>query len=260
MPAIAFTPDGLLNAKRAAASRFGGYKSSHLTEAIARACGYGTHAAALSAAKNTRTNDPDYVLLDDAVFAQRLAELAGDPFPSDYDDAWLEYLQWPKPNLVISTESTKFHDLEYRSRRAKAWRNMMVAAVNEGIAQRHFTARPGDNRWPGAKTDDRSSAIYAFTIGGIPAIAYAADCGFDELRIHCAFWPTANGREWVGAGNAAFEAGEAFAQGWLERKKGAWLQTSGSTSLFACRRSYLSTVAALSIRPACYADRGNFIM
>jgi hypothetical protein len=260
MPSIALTPAGLLNAKRAAAATFNGYKSSHLTEAIACACGYETHAAALAAAAKTPPDDPDFVLLDDEAFARRLAELAGESFPADYDGTWLEYLQWPTPALMIPTLSTKAHDLDYKTVRAKAWRNMMVAAINVGIARRLFTAKPGDNRWPGAKNGDLSSAVYTFNIAGIPAIGYVADAGFDELTIHCALWPTGNAQDSIRAGNAGFSAGEAFAQGWLERRNGAWLQFSGTKPLLACRRQRMQAVASIEVRPSCYADRGNFIM
>jgi hypothetical protein len=37
----------------------------------------------------------------------------------------------------------------YKSPRTRAWRNLMVAAINAGLEQGHFGLTPDDNRWPG---------------------------------------------------------------------------------------------------------------
>jgi hypothetical protein len=262
MPAIAFTEAGLLNAKRAVRETFPDEKSAHLTEAIAAACGYRTHAAALEAARRSNSVDPDFVLLKDEAFARRLCELSGTELAPDYAQDWLEYLPFPSKELAIRTESAKLHELDYKSDRAKAWRNLMVAGINVGIERRLFTIRPGDNRWPGVTSDPRVRSeghVYRFSIGEIPAVAYVNDAGFEELSIHVTAWPSARGEHWIRAGNAGFEAGEAVAAGWLERQDGAWLQVGGRP-LLVCRRHRLEALSSLSIRASCYADRGNFKM
>lgn len=262
MPAIAFTEAGLLNAKRAISATFPDEKSAHLTEALAAACGFRTHAAALVAARQVDPDDPDFVLLDDLAFARRLCELSNTTLPEDYAQDWLEYLPFPSKELGISTESTKYHELQYKSERSKAWRNLMVAAINEGIVKRLFTIRPGDNRWPGATNDPRERSVgyvYTFLLGDIPLVAYVNDIGNEELSIHVAAWPTAEGNRWIRTGNCGFESGEAVATGWLERKDGAWLQAA-RVPLLNCRKHRLFTLSALTIKPSCFADRGNFKM
>ena len=264
MPAIALTNEGLLNAKRAVADRFEAYKSSHLTEAIASACGFSTHAAALEKVRSQPEQDPDFVLLDDEAFARRLTGLAGEAFPRDYDGDWLDDLVWQRADLVIQTgSSSRFLRYPFKSKRDKVWRNMMVAAVNAGIAQRHFTAKPGDNRWPEDESGWHKGVVFDFDLNGIPAIGYASDAGFGELNIHCALWPTSKGRDFIRAGNCSMDTtGEAIATGWLERTNGTWLmcdQRRGGIRI-ACRRARLDQVAALDVRPTCFADQGQFIM
>jgi len=62
-------------------------------------------------------------------------------------------------------------------RRHRAWRNLVVAAINAGIEQRVFeldgTSPEGPRRAP--------ELVYEFVFCGLPAVACAADVGFDEL-------------------------------------------------------------------------------
>jgi hypothetical protein len=147
--------------------------------------------------------------------------------------------------------------------RDRAWRNAMVAGINAGLAQRLFSVRPGDNRWRGATSEDDhrrgETHIFRFALGDIPAIASVFDASWDELSIHVAFWPAPDGERWIGAFNADFRAGELFASGWLERRRGAWLQASSKPEL-SCRKSRLATVATLAVEPRGYADRGSFML
>lgn len=53
-------------------------------------------------------------------------------------------------------------------------------------------------------------------------------------------------------------AGEAFAAGWLERERGAWIQSP--TSSFAFRRTLVQELAALTVRAMGFGDRGRVIM
>ena len=116
------------------------------------------------------------------------------------------------------------------SLRKKAWRNMMIAGVNAGLEQKIFTLEPSGNFWPEFQPGDGKSEAnagsgahyYSFDFpGGIPVEAYVKDAGFDELSIHVALRPTG---KFMGCVNAGFLAGEAYANGWLERRSGLWLQ------------------------------------
>ena len=62
----------------------------------------------------------------------------------------------------------------------------------------------------------------------------------------------------VSAFNAGFDAGDAFAAGWLERERGLWLQFSPER--FNCRRAMVEMLASLDIQPAGYGDRGKVMM
>lgn len=152
----------------------------------------------------------------------------------------------------------------YRTASALAWRNMMVAGINAGLEQGLFGLNAGDNRWPCRKADEEGPGVprefvYHFMFpGGVPAVAYVGDAGFDELAINVALWPTPQGAERVKAHNAKFLAGEAFAIGWLERQEGPWLQTGRSTC--TCRRRLLKQVAAAQIDPVGYADNGQLFI
>jgi hypothetical protein len=52
--------------------------------------------------------------------------------------------------------------------------------------------------------------------------------------------------------------GDVFAAGWLERKTGAWLQSS--TTSFNCRRYLLGYLSQLEVEPHGYGDKGRVIM
>ena len=134
------------------------------------------------------------------------------------------------------------------SERKKAWRNVMVAGINAGLDLKVFDLDFGP--------EDR--AQFRFEVEGIPAVAHVSDAGWGELSINVALWPTADA-SWIGCSNAGFLAGDCFAHGWLERRKGRWLQTPVRPE-FQCRASRKATVAALAVKPNGYADHGRFMM
>lgn len=248
--------------KRTLQLRFPEHKSAHLTEAIAAACGFNSHAALLASMRQgSSAAGSDYVLLDERSFSVRLSQLnSSTTRPPDFD-----LLAFPEAIGVVKTRSHGQAG-SYGPPRQLAWRNAMVAVINEGIRRRLFTIRPGDNRWPGAATDGLSRGeghAFELEVQGIPAIGYVSDAGYDELALHVAFWPTAEGRRWVVAANAGFLAGEVWAMGWLERREGAWLQVGahpGGRATFRARRERLAGIAGLSIKPLGYADRGSFAL
>jgi len=258
MTAIPLTEPSLLNAKRALRQCFVEEKSAHLTEALAAACGFASHAALLAAVRQMNADDPDYVLLRDDAFIRRMNELI--EMPMEDDPGLFDRLSYPSKDGVIETWSPNSEDGPYTSLRDRAWRNMMVAAINTGIERRLFTIRAGDNRWPGSDTPNRGEIhVFEFDIEGIPAIASVSDAGWDELAIHIALWPTPEGKRWVRTSNGGFLAGEAFAMGWMERKDGAWLQFNGKP-VFNCRKHRLRRVADVKVETNAYSDRGNFKM
>lgn len=88
----------------------------------------------------------------------------------------------------------------------------------------------------------------------LPAKGYVADAGFGELTIHVTVNPIG---DVVSAGFAGFDARDAFAVEWLERRRGAWLQ-SATTSL-NYRRVLLHSLSAIAVDPNRYGDRGRVI-
>jgi hypothetical protein len=143
--------------------------------------------------------------------------------------------------------------------RYRAWRNLMVSAINAALEAGKMSLAPGDNRWT---EDDGPPAfgthVFQFTIEGAPAMCSLHDSGWDEINVHACYLPTADGAKWVGCGTAGFLAGEAFAEGWLERRAGAYLQTSPTR--FKCRNHVKPALAAINVSPIGYRDRGKLIL
>jgi hypothetical protein len=256
MAAITVSEPSLSALKKALRKDFAEVKSSHLSEAIAYALGFNTHAALLATQDATAS---ELRLLDENRFSQRLV-LLGYPSVSGID---FERFAGSK-GIATSTVSPTGRSVKYKSDRSKAWRNLMVCAVNAGIEKKLFTLISNDNRWPGAlpqsPEETRANGVddvtYDFELpNGLPAKAYVRDIGWGELSIHVAVHPTGEGLK---AFNAGFSAGDAFATGWLERKNGAWLQTSVDS--FCCRSSLKPQLAALHVTPLGYGDKGGVIM
>lgn len=244
MTAIPLIHDSIAALKNALRSEFPDVKSSHLTEALAFALGYRTNAALLAEMTGPESDRP-IVLLDSARMVSRLCEL-GYPPDSEFD---FELMGAARDSGLISTTCDHAHEIEYKSARDKAWRAVIIAAVNAGLDQKLFTLRYGDNRFA-------EKQLFDFTLpNGLPARGWVGDIGFGELSIHVAVKPKG---DWVRAANAGFSAGDAFATTWLEREHGAWIQTS--TSSFRCRKALLAELAALDVSPSGFGDRGRVIM
>ena len=140
--------------------------------------------------------------------------------------------------------------------RLMAWRNVMIAAINAGLDQKQFGLDPDDNRWTG----DRG--VYHLAISGMPAIASVGDAGFGELAIKVAVKPRSDAEEFIKpftGPDEPFRAGEAFASGWLERRKGKWLQTS-SRPLCYFRRELLPILGASEIPANGYLPEGRVML
>jgi hypothetical protein len=264
MTALVLTSDNHRALKRALIRALPRCGSSHLSEALASALGFGSNAALLVRVEQmTCEAFPEFALLDESAFKKRLADLGYDV------DRIIEPKMFNKigmsedGSILVKTEPSSAAKIKYRAMRHRAWRNIMVAAINAALEQKLLSLKPGDNRWPGASRKDTRGLtegyVFRFIFGNsIPAVGYIGDAGFDEISIHAALWPTEEGEHRVAAYNVGFRAGEAFAQGWLERLKGAWLQSSNT--LFSCRKARVTMIAETSVVPRGFGDRGHVIV
>lgn len=137
------------------------------------------------------------------------------------------------------------------SLKQNAYRNVLVAAINEGLRLGLFTLSRGVNGWPDQLTP---SKIIDFNLpNGLPARVVFSDIGFGELSIVVAVNPKDNLLKGIFR-DSSFRSGDAFAHGWLEREKGTWLQSA--STLFNCRRNLISVLAGLNVEPNGFSDHG----
>lgn len=254
MASIPLKESAVASLKKSLRTEYPDVRSSHLTEALAAALGRNSHAALLADLTKLSDDITDFGLLDDERFDRRLQEFG---YPADMEFSF-ELLMQPVPELISTMPLSSF-DIEYRTDRERAWRNLMVCAINEGINQKLFSLYPDDYRWAGSEPKEAGRVtkgrLFDFALPtGHPARGFVDDAGFGELSINIAVNPNGNH---VRAWNAGFAAGDAFAAGWLEREKGAWLQWS--TSHFNCRKSLLKAFANIEVRPRGFGDRGKLM-
>ncbi|KQY80922.1 hypothetical protein [Pelomonas sp. Root1444] len=249
MAAISLCEAPLAHLKKRLMDEFVEVKSSHLTEALASSMGFRTHAA-LKAAMTGPEEDRPFYLLDPEQFLTRLTQFG---YPLDPKDPEFDFDLWHDQYGVTKTMPTSGYDIEYKTPRERAWRNLMVCGVNAALEQKLFTLRPGDDRF-----DDnmRSGHLFDFVLpNGLPARGSIADAGFDELAVHVAVNPKGDRVRYFEAG---FTAGDVFGTTWLERRNGAWLQST--TNGFRCRKPFLEQLAELDVKPQGFGDRGKLIM
>lgn len=246
MAAIALTEASVFELKKSLRDEFPEAKSAHITEALAFSLGFRTNAA-LQAALGAPDTDAPILLLDPDRMTDRLQELGYPPDPEfDFE------LMLDRVASLVSTADGWAYRIEYKSKRQKAWRNLMVSAVNAALAQKLFTLRPGDNRWPAAP----GGGLFEFTLGnGLPALGSIHDAGYNELTVQAVVNPK---ERRLFAANAGFEMGDAVGTTWLERTRGYWMQSADD--LFSCRRALLEPLVALLVEPLGYGDRGRVIM
>jgi len=254
MSSVLLRKEHLTEVKKALREEYPEVGSAHLSEALAAALGFRTHASLIHAMESS--SETDYALLVDEDFDRRLHELGYKP---DLDFGF-ELIGSP---VLRKTTCNHAYSIHYKSQREKAYRNIVVAAVNEGLKRKLFTILPDDNRWPGwngpNSRDGRSRVHFDFELpNGLPAMAYVADAGFAELAIHVAVCPTPKATDWISNYQAGFRVGDSFAASWLERDRGAWVQSAIGS--FKCRNKLLSQLAAMEVRPAGFGDRGRVIM
>ncbi|WP_175816970.1 hypothetical protein [Burkholderia diffusa] len=260
MASIALSEVPLLALKQHSLAAFKHVKSSHLTEALSRALGYATHAA-LRADLPAQAADPAIVLLDEHKFAGRLEEL-GYTCPSDFSfESFVEIrygrhrktgkmkrINVERPDAykvgLISTTCFNQEPHQYKSTRARAWRNLMVSGVNESLRRKAFSLRPGDNRWASADSSGRTTRDHEFEfelLEGVRARCSVRDVGFDELCVE-----------------VHLLSGEANGHVFVERSRGAWLQ-SGESSYHGTR-AITPRLADMDVNPMGYGDKGAIIM
>jgi hypothetical protein len=236
--------------KKSLRGEFPHVKSSHLSEALAHSLGFRTYAA-MQAAMVGPDQDRPFALLQTQRFVDRLKQL-GYQDETEFDFEITIAGRTPLAG-VVSTVPDSAHAIEYKTTRQKAWRNLMVCAVNAALEQKLFSLRPGDNRFP---DNMRGAAVFDFVLpNGLPARGSVSDAGFHELSVHAAVNPTG---DMVRAFNAGFDAGDAFGTTWVERERGAWMQSSDRS--FNCRKGLLAELATLQVEPQGYGDRGRVIM
>ncbi|SMC29388.1 hypothetical protein SAMN02745857_03804 [Andreprevotia lacus DSM 23236] len=225
-----------------------GISSAHLSEAIAAALGFKTHAAlraSLASRSTVEVPKPSNVRL-----IQRLRELGYTGFPEGVQLVpTLEQSYSPFRNLPLRKS---------RSVRWTAWRNLIVAAVNAGIEQRLFGLSPAENWWPGAAPDSHECAghTYRFTVDQTAAAAYVDAISGDELSVYVVLNPRDESIKPHLSGGLSHV--DAYAHAWIERRLGAWMQDGGED--FSCKRAVQTWLAQLTITPNGYSDQGSFIL
>lgn len=237
------------NLKKSADQRIRGVSSSHLSEGVAAALGFKTHAALRAALAGRATIEVPKPR--NASLVQRLRQLGYVAVPDE-----LRLL----PEFEHSY--SPFRSFPLRKRRGvrwQAWRNLLVTAINAGLEQRLFGLSPGENWWPGGAPESHESerGIYRFMVdGAIPAVASVNAISGDELSIYVVLNPRSTEVEPDRFNDLS--NGDAFAHCWLERRLGVWIQDGGEE--FSCRRALLSKIAGMSIEPDGYSAQGSFFL
>ena len=247
MASISLTESSVTAVKNSLRDEFPDASSSHISEALAYSLGFNTHAA-LRVALACPEADAPYAFLKSSRMLERLQQF-GYPDDPDFTFEWM----MDRTPQIISTVPSAALEINYKAPRQKAWRNLMVCAVNAALDQKLFTLRAGDNRF---EDHMRSGTLFEFQLpNGMPARGFVSDAGFDELAVHAAVNPRGT---WVRTFDGGFHAGDVFGTTWLERRDGAWLQTCMTN--FRCRRAMLPILAQLDVEPAGFGDRGAVLM
>ena len=109
--------------------------------------------------------------------------------------------------------------------------------------------------------EQSQSSEWRFELDGIPMLAGASETGYGEIRVTVAAWSTEQAQQSIHSVVSRYKLldwiGDAYAQGWLERQDGKYLQPSYRPEL-SCRPERLTTIAALNVEPQGYRDKGPF--
>lgn len=233
--------------KSLAAHRIPNVLSSHLSEAIAASLGFNTNAALRNAFAQRNTlevSKPNNTLLRERLRQFGYVELASGNLLPELDCSYSPFRQYPL----------------HRGKGARwvGWRNLMVATINAGLSQRQFGLAPMDNWWDGGAPESQlcERGFYRFQLEHEMSALVSVDAiSGDELSIYVVVNP--KHADVDPQFFHPFRDGDAFAQGWLERRLGVWIQDGGEA--FSCRRVLLPILAGLAVEPTGYSDLGSFI-
>ncbi len=152
---------------------------------------------------------------------------------------------------VVSTVPTSAYEIEYKSPRDRAWRNLMVCAVNAALQQKLFTLRAGDDRF-----DDtlRRGHLFDFVLpNGLAARGSVATAGLMSLQ----YTQQSSERRCGSTFQLEVRRGDAFGTTWLEVETERGFRRHRR---FIVGVVFLSQLAELSVRPMGFGDRGRVIM
>lgn len=235
------TKNAFRHHKRIAAQLLTGVSSSHLSEAVAACFGFKTYAALLAAFRGKKSLETPKPC--NQKFNQRLVQF-GYPAPNQHCVLELDRSYTPFHSPALNTQ---------RNARWRAWRNLMVGAINAGLQRQLFGLEPGENWWPGFK--ELPSYTYDFELEGLgQARANVHSVEHDVLSLSVILKP--KNPDIIPNPFRDLTNGQAVAAGWFERRLGAWIQDGGEE--FRCKRLLLPQLADLSIEPLGYSDQGSF--
>jgi hypothetical protein len=234
------------NLKEVALQRFPEAKSSHMTEAVAVALGFKTHAALRAALSGRHTLATQQPREDELL--RRLDELGYRVQGKEHLLPELDRSYGPYRPCEIRTK---------RSSRWHVWRNLMVATVNAGLSDRVFGLSPDEDWWQNAQQSScEEGGVFRFDLGTDRAVACVRNVGHDELSLAMALNPKRPDLVPTAFSTGLNEA-DAFAHGWLERRFGAWLQDAETLS---CKRETQARLLALNLEPSGFSDHGRFFL
>jgi len=244
MASIPLSSDAVKAVKADLTKWFDECKSGHLSEALAYALGFKTNAAMRDEIVAQGT-DPMFFFVDEERFLKRLNDF-GYPIERPF------YFGPEEDSVIRETVCRYAYQIEYKTKRQKAWRNLMVHTVNEALRRRLFSLRPFDNRWPGQE-DRNASHMFDFTLptGDIGRVELN-DIGHCEVSVDVVINPRTELAH--PAYHATLNDCDAVGMTWVERKEGAWIQSSMDS--FRCNNKFLQKLLDLDVEPLGYGDRG----
>lgn len=139
----------------------------------------------------------------------------------------------------------------------KLAQKVLVRTINEFLRRDKFGLTPDENNF-------EDSPLIEFEMDGIPTIAHAHDAGHGEISLKVALWPSDQGKKFIAAavsGSAMRrKMGGFYSSAWLERKDGAWLQTSNGLTA-SCAKDRRKDVEALPWEdPDGFGAEGKFYL